>query len=102
MMYLLIRFITASNHILNNTTQLQRRRLTYLLLIPTTPSLLLQAASGISSESSCWQRQTIIGRAVGLSYVSYRMERRGAWRCGHGYHLQRHKLMKLIYWQSTD
>jgi len=27
-------------------------------------SLLLQAASGISNGSSCWQRPTIIGRAV--------------------------------------
>jgi len=23
-----------------------------------------------------------------LSYASYRMEKRGAWRCSHGYHLQ--------------
>jgi len=33
------------------------------------PSLLLQAASGISSESSCWQRRAITGPAVPRSAV---------------------------------
>jgi len=33
----------------------------YRLLTPVMPSLLLQAARGINSGSSCWQWRTIIG-----------------------------------------
>ena len=56
--------------ILNNATQLRGRCPTYLLL------------SAIGDHH--WSSSST------LSYASYRMERRGAWKCSYGYHFRPH------------
>ena len=90
MVYLLIRFITASWMTQHNCKDSDH---SHRLLTPTTPSLLLQAARGISSGSSyCWQWRTIIGPGDVCSAIQgMQWKSVGAWKCSHGYHFQPHR-----------